>query len=209
MRPIKTRNKIRKSIKQRYLEGNSKMGFPKGYKPWNTGKKYGRKYEKMLKERAKKISLALIGREITWKEKISKAHIGKRLKEKNPAWNGGTSFEPYSTDWTETLRKSIRERDKYTCQNCWKLQGNKMFICHHIDYDKKNCNPTNLITLCHNCHSKTNGKRNYWKKLFQNKIKIFYKSFYSKAGEFGEYPNAKSGNGQRRAKLLTNVSINV
>lgn len=64
--------------------------------------------------------------------KMSKGHKGmkkpwvsmsnkKRLMEKHPNWKGGKSFEPYTVDWTETLKRSIRERDKYNCQVC----GNK------------------------------------------------------------------------------------
>jgi hypothetical protein len=30
------------------------------------------------------------------------------------------------------------------------------------DYDKKNCDPKNLITLCNSCHSKTNFNRKKW-----------------------------------------------
>lgn len=52
---------------------------------------------------------------------------------RNPNWRGGKSFEPYSVDWTETLKRSIRERDKYICQVCSQY-GNTV---HHIDYDKK------------------------------------------------------------------------
>ena len=38
---------------------------------------------------------------------------------------------------------------------------------HHIDYDKKNNNPENLITLCNSCHTKTNIKnRDYWKNYY-------------------------------------------
>jgi hypothetical protein len=33
---------------------------------------------------------------------------------------------------------------------------------HHIDYDKKNNDERNLITLCISCHSKTNANREYW-----------------------------------------------
>ena len=33
---------------------------------------------------------------------------------------------------------------------------------HHIDYDKLNCKPENLITLCHSCHAKSNYNRDYW-----------------------------------------------
>jgi len=78
--------------------------------------------------------------------------------ENHPRWQGGISFEPYSLDWTKTLRKSIRERDHYICQIC-SAEG---IDVHHIDYNKKNCNPDNLITLCHKCHMKTNTNRNTW-----------------------------------------------
>ena len=90
-----------------------------------------------------------------------KTEWGKR--EKCPSWKGGISFEPYSIDWTDDLKRAIRKRDKYTCQICREEPA----ICvHHIDYDKKNCNPNNLIPLCRNCHPKTNHNRNYWIKYF-------------------------------------------
>ena len=84
-----------------------------------------------------------------------------------PNWQGGLSFEPYSVDWTKTLKKSIRERDKYTCQICKKEPATSI---HHIDYDKKNCNPTNLITLCKSCHAKTNRDREYWLSYFSDSV---------------------------------------
>ena len=96
------------------------------------------------------------------KEKMGKAKLGK-LREKANNWKGGLSFEPYSVDWTETLRRSIRERDHYICQLC--NQYGK--IVHHIDYNKKNNNPDNLITLCLKCHMKTNSNRNYWINYFK------------------------------------------
>ena len=88
--------------------------------------------------------------------------------ENNPNWKGGISYEPYSVDWTKTLRRSIRERDKYTCQICGKPQEDVIHNVHHIDYDKQNSNPSNLITLCHSCHSKTNFNRNKWIEYFNN-----------------------------------------
>ena len=81
-------------------------------------------------------------------------------------WQGGLSFEPYSVDWTETLKRSIRERDNYICQLC-NQYGNAV---HHIDYNKKNCNPSNLITLCIRCNSRVNAKREYWTRYFQEKL---------------------------------------
>jgi len=90
------------------------------------------------------------------KEKLSKLCSG----ENSPNWQGGLSFEPYPINWTETLRKSIRIRDRYTCQLCqckWK-RGQRSFVIHHIDYDKENCDPKNLITLCGTCHSKLHAE---------------------------------------------------
>lgn len=89
-------------------------------------------------------------------------------KEKSPSWLGGKSFEEYGLDWTKTLKRSIRERDNYVCQLCSKIQCDYAFDVHHIDYNKKNCNPDNLITLCRSCHAKTNYKRDYWKEYFTN-----------------------------------------
>jgi hypothetical protein len=95
-----------------------------------------------------------------------KIKISIALKgEKSYLWEGGVSFEPYSIDWTDTLKKAIRERDCYICQVCSEY-GNTV---HHIDYNKKNGNSNNLITLCVSCHIKTNKNREYWKNYFTTK----------------------------------------
>ena len=92
--------------------------------------------------------------------------------EKHWNWKGGIGKEPYSIDWTETLKRAIRERDNYICQLCGKTQIAEVeeiemkLAVHHIDYNKKNCNPDNLITLCCKCHIKTNQNRDYWIKFF-------------------------------------------
>jgi len=94
---------------------------------------------------------------------------GKEMAgENHPLWKGGISRLPYSIDWTETLKRSIRERDHYVCRICGEQQTEKTFPVHHIDYNKKNCSPTNLITLCISCHSKTNYNREYWIEYFNN-----------------------------------------
>lgn len=109
-----------------------------------------------------KIRLARIGKHLSniTKKKISEANKG----EKNANWRGGISFKPYSVDWTETLKRSIRERDHYICQLCGKEPA---ITIHHIDYDKKNCNSNNLITLCKICHLRTNFNRKSWEDLFR------------------------------------------
>jgi len=78
--------------------------------------------------------------------------------ENSPSWRGGTSFEPYGPEWTESLRVPIRERDDYRCAIC-RLHGKAV---HHIDYCKTNHAPENLISLCNSCHSTTNFNRGYW-----------------------------------------------
>jgi len=84
--------------------------------------------------------------------------------DKNNNWRGGKSFEPYSIAFNKSLKDSIRKRDNYKCQICCKAsqQSQKTLCVHHIDYDKNNCKPKNLISLCRQCHSKTNSNRKYW-----------------------------------------------
>lgn len=105
------------------------------------------------------------------RRRISEAKKGKKrldmVREKHFNWNGGTSFIPYTTDWTKTLKISIRERDKYLCRVCGEKQGDIAHAVHHKDYNKENCNPNNLITLCRSCHGKTNAHREYWIRYFK------------------------------------------
>lgn len=115
------------------------------------------------------------------KRKISEAHLEMKKPwvippdnkgENNPNWQGGKSFELYGRDWKETLKDLVRKRDNYTCRLCGKPQGNIAHDVHHVDFNKKNCIPINLITLCHDCHVKTNRKRKYWIRYFQDKLSI-------------------------------------
>lgn len=85
-----------------------------------------------------------------------------RKGENNPSWNGGTSFEEYPETWTETLRTEIRTKDQFVCSIC----SSNGYDVHHIDYNKKNCDASNLITLCRSCHAKTNFNREAWKSYF-------------------------------------------
>lgn len=85
-------------------------------------------------------------------------------KENNGNWHGGKSFELYGFEWTDLFKHSIRTRDYFICRMCRK-HG---WVVHHIDYDKKNNNPENLITLCNKCHCKTNFNREKWIEYFKN-----------------------------------------
>lgn len=111
------------------------------------------------------------------KKKISKNHAdvsGDKNPmfgisgKKAPAWLGGLSFEPYSHNFNNQLKYNIRKRDNFTCQRCDKKENDNAHNCHHINYDKKNSSPRNLITLCDSCHSRTNSNREYWQDYFNN-----------------------------------------
>jgi hypothetical protein len=84
----------------------------------------------------------------------------------NPNWNGGSSFEEYGQEFNNALKNKIRKRDDCRCQECKNKIGE--MVIHHIDYNKKNNQENNLITLCRSCHSKTNFNRKDWKKYFMN-----------------------------------------
>lgn len=125
----------------------------------------GKKPYIMTDKIRRRISKARKGMKVSEKTKRKMSKVKKGAK--NPRWQGGKSFESYTLDWTESLRRTIRERDHYVCQLCDKPQGDRVHSVHHIDYDKKNCNPKNLITLCVGCNGKVNKNRNYWTNYFQ------------------------------------------
>jgi 5-methylcytosine-specific restriction endonuclease McrA len=90
----------------------------------------------------------------------------------NPGWKGGISKEPYCQEWTKELKESIKERDGYKCMNpyCFRKTGHAaVLIVHHIDGDKKNCRPENLIILCRSCHGMV-SKDNEWHEAWYKAI---------------------------------------
>jgi len=96
---------------------------------------------------------------------ISKSHIG----EKNPAWKGGKSFEPYSSKFNELFKYYIREKFNNICQLCGKTEKEegRNIALHHIDYNKKNNKENNFILLCASCNARVNANRDYWTKYFK------------------------------------------
>lgn len=91
----------------------------------------------------------------------------ERMSSNNPNWRGGISCEPYCQDWTKEYKEFIKERDDNRCLNPHCYKGNSVLSVHHVDYNKKNCGPSNLITLCISCNSRANKDRDWHKDWYQ------------------------------------------
>ena len=99
---------------------------------------------------------------------------------RSPHWRNGISKLPYSFEFNDKLKEEIRFRDKYNCQLCSVTEEEHIIIwgevlsVHHIDYNKKNCKKSNLITLCKQCNSRVNFNRKYWvdflRKIIERKL---------------------------------------
>ena len=187
-----TKSKIGKGNKGKFvsLETRKKLSeLNKGEKHPFFGKHLSTKHKN-------KISKSQKGKKGYWfgkhqsleaRRKMSEANRGQKnyffgkhfLGEKHPLWQGGKSFEPYGLAFNKELKELIRARDNYRCQECFRHQSElftkqskpKKLSIHHIDYNKQNNASKNLISLCLKCHTKTNFKREDWKKYFQKKEK--------------------------------------
>ena len=157
----------------------------KGEKHHFFGKHHLEETKQKISESMKGIKKSPLSKE--HKRKLSEAHKGKHPSEetrkkmgeahegeKSPHWLGGISFEPYSPEFNKQLKRQIRERDKFTCQECKQTEKKlgHTLICHHIDYNKKNSDPNNLISLCRPCHTQTNFSREDWTNYFQDKLGV-------------------------------------
>lgn len=129
----------------------------------HKGKKLSEKHKLILKEKALNNNpMNIPFNRLLIKIKLRKNFIDGKSNhnmENNPRWMGGISFESYGIDFNKKLKNTIKERDNYECQDLNCEGKSKKLNIHHIDYNKKNCHPDNLITLCNSCHNKI-GKNN-------------------------------------------------
>jgi hypothetical protein len=146
--------KVSESLKK-YLNENKeeRIGEKNGF--------YGKIHTDEYKKWAKESRIGIISyNDEQYLKKIENQPRG----ENSHLWKGGISFAPYSTDFNSHLKRKIKNRDNYTCCICGK-ETQKLAV-HHIDYDKLNSNEINLVSLCYNCHSKTNFNREKWITFF-------------------------------------------
>ena len=161
-----TKKKIGVKSKGRKLTEKTKQKIKDNHADLKGGNNpfYGRKHSEESKQKIRENKPDFSGK--------NNPMYGK-TKELCPAWNNGSSFEPYSPEFNKEFKQQILERDNYICQNPECEHLSEGLDCHHIDYDKKNNILENVITLCNSCHGKTNGKNNrqYWTEFYQNIMK--------------------------------------
>ena len=125
------------------------------------------------------------GRVISWGDKISKAKTGKTFNDKHKEALSKAQYKCSDDDWPGfyvkgeiqkirdsqeyiKVRETVFNRDNFTCQNCSMTEEKhidtvgKVLTIHHIDYNKYNCLPENLISLCDRCNVIANYNRDYW-----------------------------------------------
>ena len=102
------------------------------------------------------------------------AHLGhtRICDDKNPNWQGGISNDPYCTIWKrKEFKEYFKERDSNKCQNPICCGNSNHLPLHriHIDNDKQNCHPDNIILGCNSCNGRMQKKdyREWWTSWYQ------------------------------------------
>ena len=176
----KTRRKISQAQRGKRLSEETKRRLSeanKGVKHPNWGKHLSEETKNKMRDtkiKQYKNNPELINKISNSVKKLwqNKDYIEKHSGEKNPNWKGGL------TKREETLAhrlrvelknwaKEILERDNYTCQKCgMRFREKGIMEVHHVKpvskYPSLALDIENGITLCKNCHCKTES---YGKKL--------------------------------------------
>lgn len=84
------------------------------------------------------------------KIKKSKLTIGRPITRKKRGYGEWL----YPDEFNRELKLLIRRRDNWKCRicSCPQEECETNLHVHHIDEDKANLNPVNLISLCKSCH---------------------------------------------------------
>jgi hypothetical protein len=127
-----------------------------------------------------------------WCNKISCSRVGKYGGEKDPAWKGGISFEPYCPKFNKEFKERVRAYFNYICPECG-TPTPKGLMVHHVNFNKMSCCDDTIplfVPLCNPCHGKTNARREFWEQYFTEMIGEYYqgKCYFTKE-EIKEFKN--------------------
>jgi hypothetical protein len=87
----------------------------------------------------------------------------------NPRWKGGVSLCPYASGWTNFLKEKIRNDFERVCVLSLEPENGRKLCVHHIDGDKDNHSPDNLLPMQNWVHMVLHGNEEffegtpYWK----------------------------------------------
>jgi hypothetical protein len=161
-------------------------------------------------ETREKLSAAMWGKHPTLetRAKIGAANLGKhhtpetreRMSgERNPNWNGGSSYEPYCPKFNEAFKERVRSFWGRTCCLCLAPENGQRLSVHHVHANKEACcderSPRQFVALCASCHSKIGGARKAkaeeYRIHFQEMIALRGGRSYLMPGEGGDAHGSK------------------
>jgi hypothetical protein len=102
------------------------------------------------------------------------------LRENNPAWRGGISFE-YCPKFNYALKEEVRRQFERKCFLSGQEESERKHDVHHCDYLKsQGCKGQrwSLLPLEHSWHMKTNHDRWFWFSLLRDYWVYKYLSFH-------------------------------
>lgn len=86
----------------------------------------------------------------------------KKISKKNIEYFRRMGCKEDDVEYTREFRINRIKAFKRFGKICNMCGSEEHIVVHHIDYNKSNNDPLNLLPLCRVCHGKTNFKREYW-----------------------------------------------
>lgn len=169
---------IQRLFKLYNLQMRTRSESLKGKIPWSEG--LTKETDERLKQMSIKMKKLVAGDKNPFYGKRHTINSRKKISQNRKAprgpnhhfWKGGISFIPYTPEFNKQLKELIRLRDGYRCQKCGcpEIENVRKLSIHHINGNKVDCKPSNLICLCHSCHGIIECQPNKWQKLLARKI---------------------------------------
>lgn len=121
---------------------------------------------------------------------VDSGSVALHMRQYGIKYSTNREFKKQKHFWKKGQRRAIRERDEHICFECGVKKENKNHAVHHIFYDVSIDDERSLVTLCHSCHSRTNGNKEYWINRLTERLSSKYGYCYEdmkERGDFGSY----------------------